>query len=37
VLTFADPNWNWLGAIVPFGGASMIAGWVALAIGALRK
>ena len=25
VLTFADPKWNWLGAIVPIGGVSMIA------------
>jgi uncharacterized membrane protein YgdD (TMEM256/DUF423 family) len=37
MLTFADAKWNWLGAIVPFGGASMIAGWVALAIGALKS
>ena len=37
VLTFADPTWNWLGAIVPLGGLSMIAGWLALAAGALRK
>lgn len=37
VLTFVDVRWNWLGAIVPFGGASMIAGWVAFSIGALRK
>jgi uncharacterized membrane protein YgdD (TMEM256/DUF423 family) len=37
VLTFAGPGWYWLGAIVPLGGASMIAGWIALAIGALRK
>lgn len=36
-LTFADPKWNWLGAIVPFGGLSMIAGWLAVAIGALKK
>jgi uncharacterized membrane protein YgdD (TMEM256/DUF423 family) len=36
VLTFADPKWNWLGAIVPIGGASMIAGWVAIAICALK-
>ena len=36
VLTFASPQWNWLGAIVPFGGVSMIVGWVALAVGALR-
>jgi uncharacterized membrane protein YgdD (TMEM256/DUF423 family) len=37
VLTFTVPSWNWLGAIVPVGGVSMIAGWVALAVGALRK
>ncbi len=37
VLTFADPKWNWLGAIVPIGGVSLIVGWVALAIGAVRK
>lgn len=37
VLTFADPKWNWLGAIVPLGGVSLIVGWVALAVGALKK
>jgi len=37
VMTFADAKWNWLGAIVPFGGVSMILGWLALAVGALRK
>jgi uncharacterized membrane protein YgdD (TMEM256/DUF423 family) len=37
VLTFAGPEWNWLGAIVPFGGCSMIVGWIAFAICALRK
>ena len=37
VMTFADAKWNWLGAIVPVGGLSMIAGWIALAVGALRK
>lgn len=37
VLTFADPTWNWLGAIVPLGGLAMIAGWLALAVGALKK
>jgi uncharacterized membrane protein YgdD (TMEM256/DUF423 family) len=36
VLTFAPANWNWLGAVVPFGGVSMVLGWVALAVGALR-
>ena len=37
VMTFADPTWNWLGRIVPFGGLAMIVGWLALAVGALRK
>ena len=37
VLTFADPKWNWLGAIVPIGGLSMIIGWLSIAIGALKK
>jgi uncharacterized membrane protein YgdD (TMEM256/DUF423 family) len=37
VLTFAGPHWNWLGAVVPIGGASMIVGWIAFAICALRK
>jgi uncharacterized membrane protein YgdD (TMEM256/DUF423 family) len=37
VLTFADPSWNWLGAVVPIGGVSLIFGWLALAIGALRN
>jgi uncharacterized membrane protein YgdD (TMEM256/DUF423 family) len=36
-LTFTDPKWNWLGAIVPIGGASMIAGWITIAICALKK
>jgi uncharacterized membrane protein YgdD (TMEM256/DUF423 family) len=36
VMTFADSRWNGLGAIVPFGGAALIAGWIALAIGALQ-
>jgi uncharacterized membrane protein YgdD (TMEM256/DUF423 family) len=35
VLTFAPAHWKMLGAIVPLGGLSMIAGWLALAIGAL--
>jgi|SRR4051794_9131722 uncharacterized membrane protein YgdD (TMEM256/DUF423 family) len=35
-LTFAGHDWIWLGHIVPFGGASMIAGWIAFAIGAIR-
>jgi uncharacterized membrane protein YgdD (TMEM256/DUF423 family) len=37
VLTFAGPEWKWLGAIVPIGGVSLIAGWLALAAGALRN
>jgi uncharacterized membrane protein YgdD (TMEM256/DUF423 family) len=37
VMTIAGPTWNWLGAVVPIGGVSMIAGWVALAIGAFSK
>jgi len=37
VLTFAGPEWKWLGAIVPLGGLSMIAGWAALAVGAIRS
>jgi uncharacterized membrane protein YgdD (TMEM256/DUF423 family) len=37
VLTFAGPQWNWLGAIVPIGGVLMIVGWTALAGGALRE
>jgi uncharacterized membrane protein YgdD (TMEM256/DUF423 family) len=37
LLTFAGDEWKWLGAVVPFGGASMIAGWIALAACALKK
>src|SRR3954471_20047876 len=37
VLTFAGPQWNRLGAIVPFGGVSMIIGWITMAICALKK
>jgi uncharacterized membrane protein YgdD (TMEM256/DUF423 family) len=37
MLTVAGPEWSWLGAVVPLGGASMIAGWIALAVGAIRK
>ncbi len=37
VLAFTSPQWNWLGAIVPFGGFAMIIGWLALAIGALKN
>ena len=37
VLTFADAKWSWLGAIVPLGGTSLIAGWIAFAVGTLKK
>jgi uncharacterized membrane protein YgdD (TMEM256/DUF423 family) len=37
VLTFAGPSWNWIGAVVPIGGVTMIVGWLALALGALRR
>jgi uncharacterized membrane protein YgdD (TMEM256/DUF423 family) len=37
ILTIAGPTWSWLGAVVPLGGVSMIVGWVAFAIGAIRK
>jgi uncharacterized membrane protein YgdD (TMEM256/DUF423 family) len=37
VLVLAGPSWRWLGAVVPIGGLSLIAGWVLLAIGALRS
>jgi uncharacterized membrane protein YgdD (TMEM256/DUF423 family) len=37
VMSFAGPSWNWLGAVVPVGGAAMIVGWLALAVGALQN
>jgi uncharacterized membrane protein YgdD (TMEM256/DUF423 family) len=37
VLTFTGPDWRWLVHVVPIGGISLIAGWVALAVGALRR
>jgi uncharacterized membrane protein YgdD (TMEM256/DUF423 family) len=37
VLSVAGSQWNWLGAVVPIGGVMMIIGWLAVAIGALRK
>ena len=37
VLVFVGPAWRWLGAIVPIGGVTMIAGWMLVGIGALRK
>jgi uncharacterized membrane protein YgdD (TMEM256/DUF423 family) len=36
VLVLAGPSWRMLGAVVPIGGLSLIAGWAFLAIGALR-
>ncbi|MCA9247570.1 MAG: DUF423 domain-containing protein [Planctomycetales bacterium] len=36
VMTFAGPSWNWLGAIVPIGGAMMIAGWALVAVAGWR-
>jgi uncharacterized membrane protein YgdD (TMEM256/DUF423 family) len=35
VLSFLGTSWNWLGAVVPLGGLSLIVGWLALAAGAL--
>jgi uncharacterized membrane protein YgdD (TMEM256/DUF423 family) len=35
-LVACGPSWRWLGAIVPIGGLSLIAGWLLLAVGALR-
>jgi uncharacterized membrane protein YgdD (TMEM256/DUF423 family) len=37
VLAIAGPEWRWLGRVVPIGGVCLIAGWVATAIGALKK
>jgi uncharacterized membrane protein YgdD (TMEM256/DUF423 family) len=36
-LVFVGPSWRWLGAVVPIGGLSLIAGWLFLAVGALRR
>ena len=36
-LVLVGPSMRWFGAIVPFGGVSLIAGWVLLAVGALRS
>jgi uncharacterized membrane protein YgdD (TMEM256/DUF423 family) len=33
-LVVVGPNFRWFGMIVPFGGVSLIVGWVLLAIGA---
>jgi uncharacterized membrane protein YgdD (TMEM256/DUF423 family) len=37
VLTFTGPDFRWLGRVVPVGGLAMIVGWLALAVGALRR
>jgi uncharacterized membrane protein YgdD (TMEM256/DUF423 family) len=36
VLVFAGDAWRWLGAVVPFGGLLMIAGWILLAVAAWK-
>jgi uncharacterized membrane protein YgdD (TMEM256/DUF423 family) len=36
-LVLTGPNFRWLGAVVPIGGVSLIAGWVLLAVGAFRS
>ncbi len=35
-MSLAGNNWRFLGAIVPLGGLSFIAGWIALAIGSIQ-
>jgi uncharacterized membrane protein YgdD (TMEM256/DUF423 family) len=37
VMTFAGEAWRKLGAVVPFGGAAFIVGWLLLAIAAARN
>jgi uncharacterized membrane protein YgdD (TMEM256/DUF423 family) len=37
ILTFSGPELNWLGMVAPVGGLAMIAGWIALAAGALQR
>jgi uncharacterized membrane protein YgdD (TMEM256/DUF423 family) len=37
ILTFAGPQWNWLGMVAPIGGLALIAGWIGLAIGAFAR
>ncbi len=34
VMAFADPRWHKLGAVVPLGGLSLIAGWLAATVAA---
>lgn len=36
-LTAGGDDYRWLGAVVPIGGALMIAGWVAVAVAAVRR
>lgn len=36
-LAFLGPDWRWLGAVVPLGGAALIAGWVTVAIAGFRS
>ena len=37
VPTFAGDDWKWLGAVTPFGGGAMIAGWITVAVCSLKK
>jgi uncharacterized membrane protein YgdD (TMEM256/DUF423 family) len=37
VLAIAGPGWNWLGRVVPFGGLAFIVGWLAMAVGAVKR
>jgi len=37
VMTLAPVEWRKLGAVVPLGGVSFLAGWIALAYGAYRN
>lgn len=34
---FALSGQRWLGAVTPFGGAAFLAGWLALAVGGLKR
>ena len=36
-MTLLSPSWSKLGAVVPLGGASFIAGWVLLAVGVAKN
>ncbi|MEO2047160.1 MAG: DUF423 domain-containing protein [Pirellulales bacterium] len=37
VMTLASPSWRILGAVVPLGGLSLIAGWIAAVIAAMES